>query len=224
MHVATRHRPQGGFSFIEILVVMGIIALLASLVVGVIPLITDRAARAKSQDNFRQLGIMMQAINSNISQWPPYNGKNFVLAPLAHGVHDEDAPGALEVFFSTSDSNYKASKVEIERYKGITKQKLKNGDDFHELTSYAGRRNNDGKEYVLTSSDTTSKGLICFSDDDDGALHHEGGLIVGFANGRADFLEWDELGFPKPKDVRSPEPFLGESATTDLLRMLSSSR
>ncbi len=223
MHVATRTRPQGGFSFIEILVVMGIITLLASMVVVIIPIINERAARTKSQDNVKNLVIMMQAINTNISQWPGYNGKNFVLAPLAHGIHNADAPGALEVFFSPSDPQYKTANVDIDRYKGITKQKLRNGDDFHELTSYAGRRNGEGNEFVLASSDTSSKGLICFSDDDDGKLHHEAGLVVGFANGRAVFMEWEELGTPKPKDVTNYERFLGESASSELLRMLSSS-
>ena len=135
MHVATRTRPQGGFSFIEILVVMGIITLLASMVVVIIPIINERAARTKSQDNVKNLVMMMQAMSTNISQWPPYNGKNFVLAPLAHGIHSADSPSGLEVFFSPSDPQYKTSGVDIERYRGITKQKLKNGDDFHELTS-----------------------------------------------------------------------------------------
>ena len=224
MHVAARRRPQGGFSFIEILVVMGIITLLASMVVVIIPIINERAARTKSQDNVKQLVSMMMAINPNISQWPPYSGKNFTLAPLAHGVHNADAPGALEVFFSPSDANYKTSGVEVAMYKAITKQKLKAGEDFHTMTSYAGRRNGDGNEYVLTSSDTSAKGLICLSDDDDGALHHKAGLVVAFANARVDFMDWSDLGTPEPKDERNPDPFLGESATSELLRMLSSSR
>lgn len=224
MHPATSRRAQAGFSFIEILVVMGIITLLTSMVVVVIPLMNERGARTKSQDNVKNLVIMMQALNTNISQWPPYNGKCFVLAPIAHGIHNPEAPGAMDVFFSPADALYKVTGVDVARYKAVTKQKLKSGEDVRELTSYAGRRNGDGAEYVLTSADTSAKGLICFSDDDDGALHHKAGLVVAYANGRTEFMTWDDLGMTEPKNERQPDPFLGESATSEMLKMLSSGR
>jgi prepilin-type N-terminal cleavage/methylation domain-containing protein len=224
MHAAARRRTQAGFSFIEILVVMGIITLLASMVVVVIPIINERSARAKSQDNVKNLVMMMTSINTNISQWPSYSGKAFTLAPIAHGVLDAESPGAIEVFFSTSDSEYKVANVEKADYMSpnLTKQKLRAGDVPARLTSYAGRRNGEGRDFSLTSADVTEKGLICLCDDDDGPLHHKDGLIVAFANGKTAFIEWEELGTPKPKDSRTYEPFLGENASSELLKMVSS--
>jgi type II secretory pathway pseudopilin PulG len=223
MHIASRRRAEAGFSFIEILVVMGIITLLASMVVVIIPIINERAARTKSQDNVKNIVIMMQALNTNISQWPPYNGKCFTLAPFAHGIHNADQPGALETFFSPSDAQYKAGAVEPADYKALTKQKLKAGEDFKRLTSYAGRRNGEGAEFVMTSADTSKKGLICFSDDDDGPLHHKAGVVVAFGNGSTEFITWGDLeGMSEPKNERAPDPFLGENASNELLKMLSS--
>jgi type II secretory pathway pseudopilin PulG len=224
MSATARRRPEGGFSFIEILVVMGIITLLTSMVVVVIPIIREKGNQTKSRSNVQNILTMMNSINTNPNAWPPYNGKNFTLAPFAHGVAKADAPGVIDGFFSPGDAWLKKDRlVDAEaRYKEITKAKLKAGaEDYSELTSYAGRLNNE-KDFVLTTSDSSKKGTISFCDDDQGPLHHAGGLIVGFSNALVDFLDWEALEMPEPKNVREPEPFLGENAPSDLLRPMSS--
>jgi type II secretory pathway pseudopilin PulG len=225
MRAMARRRPEGGFSFIEILVVMGIITLLTSMVVVIIPIIREKSNQTKSRSNVSNILVMLNDINSNPNAWPPYNGKNFTLAPFAHGVANPEAPGTIDGFFSPGDAYLKKERLvdAVARYKEITKAKLKAGaEDFSELTSYAGRMNGGGPSMVLTTADTSRKGTICLCDDDTGPVHHPAGLVVGFSNGMADFMDWEALEMPEPKNVREPDPFLGENAPCDLLRPMSS--
>lgn len=225
MHAMARRRPEGGFSFIEILVVMGIITLLTSMVVVVIPIIREKGNQTKSRSNVSNILTMMTSINANPNAWPPYSGKNFTLAPFAHGVAKADGAGVIDTFFSPGDAFLKKERlVDPEaRYKEITKAKLKAGaEDYSELTSYAGRMNGGGPEFVLTTADSSKKGTICLCDDDVGPLHHSGGLIVGFSNALVDFFDWETLEMPEPKNAREPDPFLGENASSDMLRPMSS--
>jgi hypothetical protein len=62
--------------------------------------------------------------------------------------------------------------------------------------------------------------ILC--DDDDGALHHEGGLCVAYSNSRAAFVKWDELNVPEPDDSENPEGLLGDSAENEDLKNMSS--
>jgi type II secretory pathway pseudopilin PulG len=214
---------QGGFSFIEILVVMGIITLLTSMVVMVIPWIRERGNQTKSKDNVKNLVTLMMdmSMNSKEKGYPPFNGKCFTLSPLAYGVINPDAPGALEVFFSPSDEYLKLSKVEAGKYREITRALLKAGNDYKEYTSYAGRLNRE-KDCTMAPSDTSKKGTIMLCDDDDGALHHSSGLIVGFRDGLVELWDWEDLEMTKPKNPNQPDPFLGDSAQGEILKCISS--
>ena len=216
-------RREGGFSFIEILVVMGIITLLTSMVVMVIPWIRERGNQTKSKDNVKNLVTLMMdmSMNSKEKGYPPYNGKCFTLSPLAYGVINPDAPGALEVFFSPSDDYLKLSKLDRAKYSEIKRATLKNGTDYKEYTSYAGRLNGE-RECAMATSDTSSKGTIMLTDDDEGPLHHASGLIVGFRDGRVELMDWEDLEMTKPKNPNNPDPFLADSAQGELLKCISS--
>jgi prepilin-type N-terminal cleavage/methylation domain-containing protein len=224
MPIAPRSaRSQAGFSFIEILVVMGIITLLTSMVVMVIPWIRERGNQTKSKDNVSNLVKLMldMSMHGKEKGYPVYNGKNFTLSPLAYQVIDVDAPGALEVFFSPSDEHYKLSLVDVAKYRGVTRASLKQGDSYKEYTSYAGRLNRE-TECRMAPSITSQAGTIMLCDDDDGPLHHSSGLIVGFRDGLVQLMDWEDLGMAKPKDAKNPDPFLGESAQGELLKCMSS--
>lgn len=215
-----RSARQRGFSFIEILVVMGIMTLLATMVVVLIPIIRERANQAKSKDNVTSLVSMLLVISTEKGGYPAYGGKCFTLSPIAYGVLNPDAPGACEVFFSPGDDYLKLDRVGREKFRDINKQMLKNNADVREYTSYAGRRNGD-KGCVMAGADTSEQGTLMLCDDDDGPLHHASGLVVGFRDGKVVLKDWEELGMPKPKDVRDFEPFLGDSAQSPLLKCLA---
>jgi prepilin-type N-terminal cleavage/methylation domain-containing protein len=211
-------RRQAGFSFIEILVVMAIITVLVGAVVVVIPRVLESSRQTQSINNVRNMLDLM--INRQVKRgWQPYNGKNFVLYLVATGEIDARNKQNLETFFSPGDELYKLSKIDPERYKEINPTSLKSGD-YHELTSYAGRRNAE-KDFLITP-DRQSMGVPIISDDDDGPLHHPGGLIMGFTNRSVSLREWEDLGIAPPENKDSPEPFLGDSGASEELRALSS--
>ena len=218
-----RTRAASGFTFIEILVVMGIITVLTSMVVVLIPIMNERSSRTKSMDNLRSIATFMQAraAGATSAKWPPYNGKNFTLAPVAYGDVSEKNQRALAIFFSPQDTLYTTESVDWARYTEVSRDNLKNDVDFHELTSYAGRRNGI-KEYVLTQN-RIAEGAIIMCDDDDGPLHHAAGLCCAFGDGGTQFMDWEALGMEEPEDPDMPPRFLGEEASNDKLRALDSS-
>lgn len=211
-------RSQAGFSFIEILVVMSIIVVLVGMVTVIVPRAQEQARRTESLNNVRN---MVQALSSEslTKNWPPYSGKNFTLSLIPRGIVDIRNPDNIEIFFSPGDRIFTFDKVGPDPYKEVTAKALRDGADFHNLTSYAGRMNADD-DYVITAGDEQMVSPI-ISDDDEGALHHPQGMVIGYTNGTAKFVEWGDIGMAAP-DEKSPEPFLGEQAPVDLLRTLSS--
>ena len=83
-------RRQAGFSFIEILVVMGIISVLVSMVVVVVPMIQEKAKRTKSIDNVKTLIQYFIGAEVGLARpWPGFNGKNFTLWLVATNKIDK---------------------------------------------------------------------------------------------------------------------------------------
>ena len=213
-------RRQGGFSFIEILVVMGIISVLVSMVVVIIPTIQEKARQTKSKDNVRSLATLMLSRRTErvTGGWPRYSGKNFVLSTVAFNLVDARNKQNLEIFFSPGDEEYTLDDVNPDRYKEVTKDSLKRQEDFHELTSYAGRRNGD-KEFRITPNQE-KQGTMIICDDDDGPLHHPDGIVAAYSNGSVRFMPWDEMDMRPPENPDQPEPFLGDEAENDELRKM----
>lgn len=217
-----RARTQGGFSFIEILVVMGIISVLVSMVVVVVPWVQEKGRRTKSQDNLRSLATFM--IDKTTEKgWKafPYSGKNFTLSPVALGMLDRRNPDNLGILFSPGDNEYGLEFIEVERYKQVTTKALKRGNEgFEQLTSYAGRRNAD-KDYRI-GADDMARGVMIMADDDDGEIHHKAGFVAVYTTGRVTFHEWSDFDLIEPDNPKEPDPWLGEDAKHDDLAALSS--
>jgi hypothetical protein len=213
-----RPSRQAGFTLVEVVVVVVLFKVFISVVLAVLPRVSEKARQTESINNVRNMLDLM--IMRKIKKgWQPFNGKNFVLYLVAAGEIDVRDPKNLETFFSPGDVLYTLDKVGVDRYREITLPSLKHGD-FHGLTSYAGRRNAE-RDYLITP-DAESQGVPVISDDDDGPLHHRDGLIVGYSNRSVRLMEWEELGIGRPADARDPEPFLGDSAAAENLRALSS--
>jgi prepilin-type N-terminal cleavage/methylation domain-containing protein len=210
-------RGEAGFSFIEILVVMGIISVLVSMVVVLIPNLQERSRQTKSKDNVKSMITLMLG-RATEKGWPRYSGKNFVLSLVATGQIDQRNSQNLEILFSPGDTLYSLEAADRDRYADVNKKKLKAGDDFHELTSYAGRRNGD-REYLITP-DQLKMGTMVMCDDDDGPLHHPDGIVAGYTNGAVKFLEWEDLDMVKPEDPDNPDEFLGDASGHEILQKL----
>lgn len=212
-------RREAGFTFIEILVVMGIIVVLMGMVAVIVPRAQEKAKQTESINNVRNMAIIFSE-RSIRKHWPRYDGKNFVLSLVALKLVDIRNPDNLAIFFSPGDEVYTLELATPERFADVTKQALKSGQDFHELTSYAGRRNED-RDFLVTP-DRLKMVVPIVCDDDDGALHHPDGLVMGFTDGSAKFVDWEDLGIAEPEDKNNPQPFLGDNAETEKLRAMSS--
>lgn len=203
-------RRESGFTFVEILVVMGIIVTLMGMVVVIVPHVLKKARRAESLSNVRSLAQLLSD-RSISSGWPRYDGKRFVLSLVAHRIIDVRNPDNVELLYSPGDFWYTSELSPLELYREITPQALRAGVDVHTLTSYAGRRNAT-REHLITP-DRLNQTVPILCDDDDGPVHDPDGLVMGFTDGGARFYEWGELDMEQPDDKDAPRPFLGDDAT-----------
>jgi prepilin-type N-terminal cleavage/methylation domain-containing protein len=216
-------RREAGFSFIEILVVMAIISVLATMVVMIVPKVQEKAKQTKSMDNVSSMVKLYLAADIPVRKsWPGMNGKNFVLWLVANGHISKKNKENLGLLFSPGDQWYTLDKVSTKDYEPVTMQALQSEghDDFKRLTSYAGRRNKERAHTIRPSEQEEGALIIC--DDDDGPLHHAKGMILGFSNGSARFMEWGELDLGEGPDEDNPEGLLGDSAQNERLKHMSS--
>jgi prepilin-type N-terminal cleavage/methylation domain-containing protein len=219
MAPTTRRARQGGFSFIEILVVLSIIAVLASMVVVAVPMIRERSKRTKSTDNVRSMLLLFTSAGVGIERkWPKFNGKDFVLWLVATNQISKNDAKALEVLFSPGDEDLAFPGQAPYKEFNLPQLGTSNQNNL-KLTSYAGRRNAE-KEHVLSAA-AQQDNAMCICDDDEGSLHHKNGLICGYVGGGARFVEWSDLNM-SPPDPTEPGNVLGDNSPNDELKHMSS--
>ena len=80
-------RNERGFTFIEILVVTGIIAVLVGMVAVLVPTVILKGQRTQSVRNAQTMANFL-ADRSLERGWPPYEGKAFLLSLVASRVID----------------------------------------------------------------------------------------------------------------------------------------
>jgi prepilin-type N-terminal cleavage/methylation domain-containing protein len=182
-------RRQEGFTLIEILVVITIIAALAALVTLLIPEGERAREKLECQNNLRQIGGLLK-LKSTGQKMKYYTGAGFLLQ-IANDVPDED----LEVFicpgeFVPEDTGRPAVGTPefVEMYR---KMDLKAGGVEDALTSYAGPN---WKEYPPKKAGRgKTETRLWGCDRCKGDNPHHDGITVLYSSSKVSFLKLDEL-------------------------------
>ena len=182
-----RRRAQG-FTLIEIMVVIAIIAGLIGTVVIVVPQMQERQRKLSCQQNLSGLGTMFVAMRSEKMGKPAYDGQALFLSwrtkknPIREGEENVlICPGDQGVTVPNTPELQKA-------YDDID---LKNPPT--DKCSYAVR---DFTNHQLSMDSGKKEIIACDRQGSNGRTsHHQDGINVVFDNGQCIFMSKDELGF-----------------------------
>ncbi|MFQ5845871.1 MAG: type II secretion system protein [Planctomycetota bacterium] len=198
------HRRQSGFTLIEILVVVAIIATLAGLVALLIPKGQFKKNQIACINNCRNIAALL-IVEGKL---PPKDGVNMLLWLVKKGdILGENIKASL---FCPGDQVGWEHSGGLEAYKGSAIDL--NRHEYDDLSSYAGRKQLDKACSVsLTSAEPAI--LVC---DQDEKFHDDKGICVGMTDGSAkyrDKLADYEKGQDQPLEI-------GEASDVEELRCM----
>jgi prepilin-type N-terminal cleavage/methylation domain-containing protein len=183
---AMRRTRETGFTLVEILVVITIIATIAGLVAVLIPKALEMQARQKCIDNLRNITGLLAGTESR--RYPEHAGPNLILYLVKKG--DLTGRDSLESLFCPGDheESFKQAGGEA-AYEGLD---LKRKGEYGHLTSYAGR----DQTRADTAARRGSMRAVVLVADDSEDHHFNKGVCVGLTGGTArwrDKVEYYEL-------------------------------
>ncbi len=202
-----RNRAQG-FTLIEILVVITIIASLAGAVLILVPKIQDQSKRTTCANNLRQLGAMFVAAQTAKPGRPPAVGASLWLH--FRKIH-EIQEGKEAILMCDGDQTVTriATEADSKRYDDVD---LSNPDTS--LCSYMGR---DFDNFPM--SQEAPKGQIIGCDRNTAnfrTVHHRGGLNVLWEDTAVQFLDRQYLQIEATEDI-----IVGPESPIELLKQVT---
>ena len=199
-------RKQSGFTLIEILVVVAIIATLAGLVALLIPKAQFEQNKIGCISNCSNLSKLLQLAGKN--NYPAYSGANLLLYFVKR--NDIEGKDNLQVYFCPGDSNAWQRSGGLEAFKPSNIDLKKH--EYDDLTSYAGRRQLDKQ---CTAKRGATGTFVLMADQDEGH-HDKRGIVVGLNGGRAVYRDkFDDYGMSKDQVLD-----IGEASSEDELKCL----
>jgi prepilin-type N-terminal cleavage/methylation domain-containing protein/prepilin-type processing-associated H-X9-DG protein len=186
-----RRLSQAGFTLVELLVVMAIIATLAALVVPMVFSAQETASRTECANNLKAIGeafISYKVQKGKRRFYPRYNGKKFVVALYRSGILRD-----AKVFIcpSTDDDNNDG-----QDYGGVNSDCR--ADVEVGTCSYAGRQNKKGSPYGILKWANQKRvpgskiAVVCdglVQVGEEWKFNHGDGTNVLFLDGHIDFLD-----------------------------------
>lgn len=180
-------RKTQGFTLIEIMVVIAIIAGLIGTVAIIVPQMQEKQRRFGCQNNLQQLGGLFVEMTTEKSGRPPYVGQALWLS--WRSKKSKIMSGQENILICPGDSNIVSpdSPEQKAKYDSVD---LKNpGTD---LCSYASR---DFESHGISRDQTELELIGCDRQGPDGrTAHHKNGLVIAYSDGSARFVEREELG------------------------------
>lgn len=180
-------RSEKGFTLIEIMVVLAIIATLVAAVSVGIPMVKQRSMRLQCQRNLQSVGIIFTQQQLEKPGRPKYSGAALLLwfrkkgdIKLGEEKNALLCPGDMGVIFPTTpEDSAKYDDINLD-------------SPPSDMCSYAAR---DFVKYQLLMDAPAKQIIACDRQGNDGrTAHHEGGLIVLFDNGSSMWMDKEALG------------------------------
>lgn len=180
-------KKESGFTLIEVLVVITIIATLAGLVSILIPRGTERANIEVCRQHVGQLVGLLEVADT--TRYPNHSGPNLLLWLVARGqIAGRDM---LENLFCPGDMEESFKDVGEEAYKDLD---LAKSGAYGHLTSYAARDQKDKKKRAKRGSIPP---VVLVADDSEDH-HNKKGIVIGLTGGVAKWRDkLDDYGLSK---------------------------
>lgn len=202
-------RGQAGFTLVEILVVITIIAALIAVVAAIIPQAQQANRKVQCANNLKQIGGMLVQ-RQTAKGLGTRGGAAMLLQTYKLGLIRK---GDEKVFICPGDRIIRGQDLDnpefLKRYETID---LANVDPL--LISYAGRNR---KLYPIRPDSREKQAWACDCQGDDGRTgHHQGGLNVVYDDGSVVFVDTEALGLGPDDPI-----VIGPDSTVELLKQFT---
>jgi prepilin-type N-terminal cleavage/methylation domain-containing protein len=197
---------QRGFTLVEILVVITIIAALIGVVAAVIPQAQQANRRAQCANNLKNIGAMLVE-RSTAKGLGTRGGSAMLLQTYTLGLVRR---GDERVFICPGDVMIRGQNLDDPDFKKrFEKIDLNHVDAL--ICSYAGRNR---KVHPILPASNEKQAWACDCQGDNGRTgHHKGGLNVLYDDGSVVFLDHEALGLNPEEDI-----VVGAESTSEILQ------